>query len=274
MADMTDEQRKQLEEKLKKMSPEELKEFQKQQCIFCQIISGKVPSKKIYSDDKCIAVMDINPATKGHVLLLPKEHYSIMPQVPDKEIGHLLLVSKYLSQVILKTLKASGTNIFVANGGIAGQRAQHFMVHIIPRKEGDKVMEVEDKLIDANIRTKVKELIEPKLNTLLGVKKEKQATLPETKIELPEKTEKVGKKEEQVLEAEEEEEEPETALPVQELEEYGAEKKKKASKKASSKKSKNTSKESPSKKKEPKKEEQHRRPEHKVGLDDIASLFK
>jgi histidine triad (HIT) family protein len=272
MADMTDEQRKQLEEKLKKMSPEELKEFQKQQCIFCQIISGKIPSKKVYSDDKCVAVMDINPATKGHVLLLPKEHYSIMPQVPDKEIGHLLLVSKYLSQVVLKTLKASGTNIFVANGGIAGQRAQHFMVHIIPRKEGDKVLEVEDKLIDANLRIKVKELVEPKLNTLLGVKKEKQATLSESKIELPEKTEKVGRKKEQVLEAEEEEEERETALPVQELEEYGGEKKSKSPKKSPKPAHKETK-----AKKETKtehKKEEHHRPQPKVGLDDIASLFK
>ena len=76
---MTEEQVKELQEKIKNMSPEELKEFQKKQCVFCQIISGKVQSKKVYDDEKCIAILDINPANPGHVLLLPKEHYSIMP---------------------------------------------------------------------------------------------------------------------------------------------------------------------------------------------------
>jgi len=262
MSDMTEEQRKQLEEKIKKMSPEELQEFQKQQCIFCQIIAGKIPSKKVYSDDKCIAVMDINPATKGHVLLLPKEHYSIMPQVPDKEIGHLLMVSKYLSQIVLKTLKVSGTNVFVANGGIAGQRAQHFMLHLIPRKEGDKVLDVEDKLVDANIRAKVKDLVEPKLNALLGVKKEKQVTLPETTVELPETTEKVGGKKEQVLE-EEEIEESEVEIPPkkEKLKTYGKKKKEKESKDVVKVKGVKEKKVTVGK-------------EKIVELDDIASLFK
>ena len=82
MPEPTEEQRKQWEEKIKNMSPEELQELQRQQCIFCQIISSKIPSKKIYEDSTCLAVLDINPAAKGHLLLLPKEHYAIMPQVP------------------------------------------------------------------------------------------------------------------------------------------------------------------------------------------------
>ena len=97
MPDMTEEQRKELEEKLKKMSPEELKEFQKQQCIFCQIIAGKVPSKKVYEDAQCIAVLDIAPASKGHLLIMPKEHYAIMPQIPDKEIGHIFFIYTFYS---------------------------------------------------------------------------------------------------------------------------------------------------------------------------------
>jgi histidine triad (HIT) family protein len=126
-----------MEEKLSKMNPEQMKEYQKQNCIFCQIVLGKVKSKKVYEDEKCVAVLDINPATAGHVLLLPKEHYSIMPQMPENEIGHLFIVSKAISAAMLKGMKASGTNIFVANGAGAGQRAQHFMIHIIPRKEND-----------------------------------------------------------------------------------------------------------------------------------------
>tara|TARA_Y100000310_G_scaffold139226_1_gene138511 strand:- start:11754 stop:12497 length:744 start_codon:yes stop_codon:yes gene_type:complete len=136
---MTPEQQAALQEKLKNMSPEELKEFQKQQCIFCQITSGKVQSKKIFEDDKVIAVLDINPANPGHILLMPKEHYQIMPLIPEEELAHVFSVAKHLSQQCLKAFKCQGTSIFVANGIAAGQKAQHFMVHIIPRMENDNL---------------------------------------------------------------------------------------------------------------------------------------
>ncbi len=256
MPELTEEQRKQLEEKIKKMSPEELKEFQKQQCIFCQIISGKIPSKKVYDDEKCIAVLDIAPASKGHILIMPKEHYAIMPQISDKEIGHLFLVSKYLSQVLLKVLKVSGTNVFVANGAVAGQKAQHFMLHLIPRKDGDKIIEVEDKLVDASLRAKVKELVEKRLKTLLGVKEEKQTALPKATEEKPAPEEEPAETKEEPAE-----EEPE------EVEEKPI-KTKKISKKSPEKP---LSKSSSSKKEKPKDE-----PESggDASLDDIADLFR
>ncbi|MBT4936025.1 HIT domain-containing protein [Candidatus Woesearchaeota archaeon] len=169
---MTPEQQKELEEKIKNMSPEELQEFQKQQCIFCQILAGKVPSKKIYEDEKCIAVLDVNPAAKGHVIVIPKEHYAIMPQIPDTEISHLFLIAQKMSQVILKSLKSAGTSIFVANGLAAGQRAQHFMIHVIPRRDGDKILDVEDKIIDKELVHKVTSSVQNKLNEHLGIKKE------------------------------------------------------------------------------------------------------
>ncbi|MBI2657502.1 HIT domain-containing protein [Candidatus Woesearchaeota archaeon] len=133
------EQLKALQEKIKQMSPEELKEFQKKQCIFCQIIAGKVQSKKIYEDEKVLAILDINPANPGHVLLMTKEHYSIMPQIPDEDISHVFMAAKSLSNSMLRSIDAQGTNIIVANGIAAGQRAQHFMAHVIPRKEKDGV---------------------------------------------------------------------------------------------------------------------------------------
>lgn len=133
------EQLKALQEKIKQMSPEELKEFQKKQCIFCQIIEGKIQGRKIYEDDKVLAVLDINPANPGHILLLTKEHYSIMPQIPDDEVAHVFMVAKSLSNSMLRSIDAQGTNMIVANGIAAGQRAQHFMVHIIPRKENDGI---------------------------------------------------------------------------------------------------------------------------------------
>jgi len=172
---LTEEQRKQLEEKLKNMSPGELREFQKQQCIFCQIVSGKIPSKKVYEDDICLAVLDINPAAKGHLLIMPKEHYVIMPQIPEDSMGHLFFISRHLSQILLKSLKAEGTNIFIANGPAAGQRAQHFMVHLIPRKESDGILEIEEKLIDHEMIRKIKSALEGKLQEVLGVKEKSGA---------------------------------------------------------------------------------------------------
>lgn len=209
---MTDEQRKELEEKIKNMSPGELKEFQQQQCIFCQIISGKVPSKKVYEDDKCFAVLDVNPAAIGHVLLLPKEHYAIMPQIPDEIIGYLFSIAKHISQSMLKKLRVEGTNIFVANGLAAGQRAQHFMIHIIPRKEGDRVLNLPEHLVPLEKREKAGELIGNRMNDLMGIKKEK-VLLQKKVSEFDDKKEEVDDKEDlekpaetEVVEAEFEEE--------------------------------------------------------------------
>lgn len=244
---LTEEQRKELEEKLKNMSPEELKEFQKQQCIFCQIISGKVPSKKIYEDEGCIAVLDINPAAKGHLLLLPKEHYAIMPQVPEQEINHLFIVAKKLSQVLLRELKVSGTNVFIANGLAAGQRAQHFMIHVIPRKEGDGVLEIEEKLVDKEMGGKVKSLVETKFNEIMGIKKEAG--------EEGKGLEGVPAKEENEVKKKEEEPKKEAKEEKVEEEKEKATKKKRRGKK---------------KEEEPEKDDEN----DKASLDDIASLFK
>ena len=162
---MSEEQVKALQEKIKKMSPEELKEFQKKQCIFCQIISGKVQSKKIYEDEETLAILDINPANPGHIVLLPKEHYSIMPQIPEGVINNLAMAAKALSNVLLKGISAQGTNIIVANGVAAGQRAQHFMLHIIPRMEKD---DLEFTLPQNTLPEKELDQISEKLSKSLG----------------------------------------------------------------------------------------------------------
>lgn len=121
------------------MTPEQMAEAAKQQCIFCHIAAGRAAAKKVYEDDKVVAVLDINPANPGHVLLVTKEHYMVMPQIPEDVIQHIGMVTKAISHALLRALKAQGTTIFVANGVTAGQRAQHFMLHIIPRMENDGV---------------------------------------------------------------------------------------------------------------------------------------
>lgn len=133
----TEEQIKEFQEKLAKMSPEEREAFFRQQCIFCQIIDGKIESTRIYEDEDCLAILDINPANPGHILLMPKKHLQVGPQVPQEVMERLGKVTKALSNCCLQALKCEGTSIFVANGLPAGQRAQHFMIHIVPRKSED-----------------------------------------------------------------------------------------------------------------------------------------
>src|SRR3989338_5921481 len=173
---LSQEQIKALQEKIKNMSPEELKEFQKKQCIFCQIISGKVQSKKVYEDGDAIAILDVNPANPGHMLIMPKEHYSIMPQMPDDEIGHIFMVAKALSNASLRALEVQGSNIIVANGVAAGQRAQHFMAHLIPRKENDNLnFEVPQKNIPEKELENIQEMLSESLGKKIG---EKERPMP------------------------------------------------------------------------------------------------
>jgi histidine triad (HIT) family protein len=159
-----------IQERIKNMSPEEPKEFQKQQCVFCHIVSGKVPSKKIYEDDTVLAILDINPANPGHILLLPKEHYVIMPQIPEDVISNIFMVAKALSNTILKALGVKGTNIFIANGIAAGQKAQHFMIHIIPRNENDDLsLTIQKRNISKYELEKIRDILLPKINGIFGI---------------------------------------------------------------------------------------------------------
>src|SRR3989344_9282744 len=110
-----------------------------EQCIFCLIAQGSIPAKKLYEDNQVIAVLDINPAVPGHILLFPKNHIAVMPQMNDELTSHIGMVAKQLSASIIRALKAEGTSIFVANGAVAGQRAPHFMMHIMPRDSNDGI---------------------------------------------------------------------------------------------------------------------------------------
>ena len=144
----------------------------------CQIVANKIPSYKVYEDELTLAVLDINPANPGHILVMPRDHYSIMPQIPQEEVEHIFLAAKMLSNACLRALEVQGSNIIAANGVAAGQRAQHFMVHLIPRKENDNLdFEVPQK----NIPEKELERIQGMLSESLGKKimeKEKPMQIP------------------------------------------------------------------------------------------------
>ncbi len=110
---------------------------QKKQCIFCKLISGEMEAKKVYEDDISIGLLDINPAMKGHTLYMTKEHYPIMPYIPADEFKHLFGNLAAMVKAVKEGMVSTGSNIFIANGGVAGQQAGHFLIHIIPREAGD-----------------------------------------------------------------------------------------------------------------------------------------
>ena len=108
----------------------------KKDCAFCQAIWDR-NNEKIYEDDKVVAVLDERPAAPGHVLVLPKEHYPILEQVPDFVFRHAFNIANKISIALFETLHSQGTNIIVNNGLAGGQESAHFMINIIARKEGD-----------------------------------------------------------------------------------------------------------------------------------------
>ncbi len=110
---------------------------QKKQCIFCKIAAKEVQSKIVFEDSKTLALLDIYPALKGHTIFLPKEHYPIVPYIPPSEFSYFFSILPQLSRAVKKGMVATGLNIFIANGGAAGQQAPHFMVHLLPRDRGD-----------------------------------------------------------------------------------------------------------------------------------------
>lgn len=111
----------------------------KDDCILCQIIDGKIPSEKIYEDENILAILDMNGANPGHTFVIPKEHFTILEQVPDFLVGKLFNVANKISSCLFETLEIGGTNIFITNGVVAGQAAAHFMINVIPRKDNDGI---------------------------------------------------------------------------------------------------------------------------------------
>ncbi|MBW2991052.1 HIT domain-containing protein [Candidatus Woesearchaeota archaeon] len=125
------------ESDLQNMSPEEIAEFQRKQCVFCKIINGEIPSKKVFEDDKLIGILDINPAVKGHALMMPKEHYPILPVIPLDVAAHMFRTTKHMVEALKNGMVTNIATVFMANGAIAGQQSPHFLYHLIPREAGD-----------------------------------------------------------------------------------------------------------------------------------------
>jgi histidine triad (HIT) family protein len=106
-------------------------------CEYCQSVKGASKLVKIYEDKKAIAVLHPLPASPGHIIIFPKNHYQIFEQIPDYEIDYLFNLANKLSIAVFEAVGAKGTNIIINNGVAAGQEDPHLTIHIIPRNEGD-----------------------------------------------------------------------------------------------------------------------------------------
>lgn len=114
-------------------------------CIFCEIIKGNIPSKKIYEDDDILAILDISQTTKGHTLVMPKEHYDNILECPKETAAKLINVAQDLSKEITTNLDAKGFNLLVNTNEVAGQSVNHLHLHIIPRYDENDTIKVEFK---------------------------------------------------------------------------------------------------------------------------------
>ena len=107
-------------------------------CIFCKLANGQIPTNSIYEDDDFNVILDASPATKGHALILPKEHYANIFEIDEEILGKAAKLAKKIMIKEKDNLKCDGYNLLQKNGEVAGQTVFHFHMHLIPRYESDE----------------------------------------------------------------------------------------------------------------------------------------
>ena len=106
-------------------------------CIFCKIAAGEIPSKTIHEDEDFRVILDLGPVTKGNALILPKEHYKKIYELPEETAGKAMKLAKKMAAHMTERLSCDGFNILQNNGETAGQSVFHFHMHLIPRYQND-----------------------------------------------------------------------------------------------------------------------------------------
>ncbi len=106
-------------------------------CIFCKIAAGEIPSKTLYEDEQFRVILDLGPAAKGHALILPRDHYANIYEIPEETAGSAMKLAKKMAGIMTEKLHCDGFNIVQNNGEIAGQTVFHFHMHLIPRYKDD-----------------------------------------------------------------------------------------------------------------------------------------
>ncbi len=110
-----------------------------QDCIFCKIANGDIPSATLYEDEDFRVILDLGPASKGHALILPKEHFANLYELSDEAASKALVLAKKMAAKLTEILKCDGFNLVQNNGTCAGQTVFHFHIHLIPRYKNDSV---------------------------------------------------------------------------------------------------------------------------------------
>jgi histidine triad (HIT) family protein len=137
------------------------------ECIFCKIIDGEIPAVKVLDEELVIAFMDINPSSKGHMLVVPKRHAENIFEIPESDLAATVKAVKRCAKAVKEALNAEGITILQLNGKASDQVIPHFHIHIIPRWENDGLpisnweMKPGDMEEINNIARKVKENITP-----------------------------------------------------------------------------------------------------------------
>lgn len=109
--------------------------MKKDNCIFCKLANGDIPTNTIYEDDEFRVIMDAAPATKGHALVLPKDHYGDIYEIDPQVLGKAVQVGQKVIKHATKVLNCEGYNLLQNNGEVAGQTVFHYHLHLIPRYE-------------------------------------------------------------------------------------------------------------------------------------------
>ena len=109
----------------------------KEDCLFCKIAKGEIHSATVNEDSHFTVILDVNPATKGHCLIIPKEHFDNIYDLDGETAGKLFALATCIARAMKDALKCDGLNLVQNNGEVAGQTVNHFHLHLIPRYEGD-----------------------------------------------------------------------------------------------------------------------------------------
>ncbi|MDD6037854.1 MAG: HIT family protein [bacterium] len=109
-------------------------------CIFCKLANGDIPTRTIFEDEDFRVILDASPASKGHALILPKEHYANLYEIPEELVAKVAKLSKRMAIHMTEVLGCDGFNIVQNNGEVAGQTVFHYHMHLIPRYKGEEDM--------------------------------------------------------------------------------------------------------------------------------------
>ncbi len=136
--------------------------MKKEDCIFCKIAAGEIPSKTLYEDERFRIILDVGPATRGHALILPKEHYADLWELPEDLAAESIKLARKMTAKMKDVLQCDGFNLVQNNGYAAGQTVFHFHLHLIPRYDSG------EKLVSWHVGTPTEEELEEVRKTIVG----------------------------------------------------------------------------------------------------------